>query len=154
MRVAKLLAAVGLLLYVWAVSFVRSGPTGAWVPVGTGPGHVRILRFYASVGTVSPGGKAVLCYGVENAKSVRISPLLPGVYPSLSHCLEVFPEHTTHYTILAEGFDGAVATRSLTLPVKNSDAPPAVLQFATSEVKVHYNVRFFRRSDGERESRT
>jgi len=25
------------------------------------------------------------------------------------------PEHTTHYTLLAEGFDGTVAARSFTL---------------------------------------
>jgi len=35
--------------------------------------------------------------------------------------------HTTHYTILAEGFDGHIAMQSLTLPVDSaipgSDAP-------------------------------
>jgi hypothetical protein len=59
-----------------------------------------------------------LCYGVENAKSVRISPSIPGVYPSTNRCLEIVPERTTHYTILAEGFDGRVATQSFTLAVQ------------------------------------
>lgn len=43
---------------------------------------------------------------------------MEGVYPSLSHCLEIVPDHTTHYTILAEGYDGAVATKSFTLAVR------------------------------------
>jgi hypothetical protein len=68
----------------------------------------------------------MLCYGVENAKSVRISPMLRGVYPSPNHCLEIVPEHTTHYTLLAEGYDGTVDARSLTLPVQAF--PPASAQ--------------------------
>jgi hypothetical protein len=34
------------------------------------------------------------------------------------------PEHTTHYTLLAEGYDGAVATKSITLQVEVEEAPP------------------------------
>lgn len=118
-RFKKLWVALGLVLALWAVGSLRETDTRAWVrPVGTHPGPVRILQFYASVGAVMPGQKAQICYGVENARSVRISPAMQDVYPSIRHCLEVVPEHTTHYTILAEGFDGAVATRSLTLPVR------------------------------------
>jgi hypothetical protein len=70
----------------------------------------------------------MLCYGVENAKSVRISPMLRGVYPSPNRCLEISPQHTTHYILLAEGYDGAVEARSLTLPVQSAPAPdsPAI----------------------------
>jgi hypothetical protein len=67
------------------------------------------------------GEKAELCYGVENARAVHISPRLAGVVPSANRCLEIGPERTTHYTILAEGFDGAFVTRFLTLVVE--DAP-------------------------------
>ncbi len=119
-RFTRLWVALGIVIALWTVSSMRdAGGSRAWVrPVGTPPGPVRILQFYASVGALAPGERAQLCYGVENARSVRISPDLQGVYPSLRHCLEIVPEHTTHYTILAEGFDGAVATRSFTLPVK------------------------------------
>ncbi len=142
MRFAKLFAAIALLAAVWALSFIRNGATRTWVHPSGRPGPVRILRFYASVGAVLPGERATLCYGVENAKTVRISPLLPGIFPSPSHCLEVFPEHTTHYTILAEGYDGVVATRSLTLPVETSAPPRQVLHFAVWEREVHYNLGF------------
>jgi len=120
---AKILGGVALLLAMWGLNSVDRPQTRAWLrPAGTPPGPVRILRFYASVGLVVTGESAQLCYGVENAKSVRISPPLPGVYPSARHCLQVVPEHTTHYTILAEGYDGRVAMQSLTLPVESAPA--------------------------------
>lgn len=107
---SKLLAALILLAAMWGLDSVESVPSRG--------GPVRILRFYASVGVVLDGESAELCYGVENAKSVSIAPPLPGVYPALSRCLQVIPKHTTHYTILAEGYDGKVAMQSLTLPVQ------------------------------------
>ena len=70
-----------------------------------------------------PGEKAQLCYGVENAKAVRISPSLDAVTPAANRCLEIVPEHTTHYTILAEGYDGHVVTRVITLVVETMPAP-------------------------------
>ena len=121
-RYGKLLAAITLMVAVWAVS-PQGGLTGvgrgvSWVhPNGAAPGPVKILQFYSSVGSIRAGEKALLCYGVENAKSVRIAPLMEGEAPSSNRCLEVSPLHTTHYTILAEGFDGHIAMQSLTLPV-------------------------------------
>ncbi len=118
-RFTRLWVALGLVIALWTISSSRSTGSHVWVrPVGTHPGPVRILQFYANVGAIVPGEKALLCYGVENARSVKISPDMEGVYPSSSHCLEIVPEHTTHYMILAEGFDGAVATKSFTLPVR------------------------------------
>jgi hypothetical protein len=123
-RFARIWIAVGLLAGIWAMSAMRRTDSRAWVrPVGMARGPVKILQFYASVGMLKSGDKALLCYGVENAKSVRISPVLEGVYPSSNHCLQIGPEHTTHYTILAEGYDGRVATQSLTLPVTDLPHP-------------------------------
>jgi len=122
---AKFFAAVVLLAAMWGLNSVDQPELQRWLrPAGTLPGPVRILHFYATVGLVLTGESAELCYGVENARSVHISPPLPGVYPSARRCLQVEPEHTTHYTILAEGYDGKVAMQSLTLPVENA---PAVL---------------------------
>lgn len=122
----KMALAIGLLIAVWGLGRLRPGGEDAWRHTPGAPAQVRILRFYATAGVLITGEKAQLCYGVENARSVRISPPLSGVYPSTSHCLEVGPEHTTHYTILAEGFDGRVAMQSLTLPVESM--PPAPVQ--------------------------
>jgi len=117
--------ALGLLAGIWGLNSVRRTDPRAWVrPVGAPRGPVKILQFYASVGMLKVGDKAMLCYGVENARSVKISPALDNVYPSANHCLQIGPDHTTHYTILAEGYDGRVATRSFTLPVADFQRPP------------------------------
>ena len=131
-RLAKLLVAIMLLLGLWGMSVLRRSDPRVWVrPVTAKPGPVRILQFYGSVGTIVPGEKAQLCYGVENAKAVRISPMVQGVYPTHRHCLEIVPEHTTHYTLQAEGFDGTVAIRSFTLAVQDVPArAPENLNYA------------------------
>jgi len=133
-RFARIWVALGVLLGVWGLSAIRRSGERAWVrPLGTHVGPVRILQFYASVGSLTIGQKAQLCYGVENARSVRISPPITGTYPSPNHCLEIVPERTTHYMILAESFDGRVATQSLTLPVLPPIAPRRPLYYAVAE---------------------
>ncbi|MGA9624784.1 MAG: hypothetical protein WBQ65_09960 [Bryobacteraceae bacterium] len=119
---SKVFAAVGLLVAMWGLSALDRSDRRTWVHPAGGP--VRILQFYASTGMVTPGQTARICYSVENAKSVRISPMIEEVYPFPNHCLDIEPEHTTHYTLLAEGYDGAVATKSFTLQVEAEEAPP------------------------------
>lgn len=121
---SRLMAAVILLAAVWSLSAIPDAPVHSWVrAVGAPRGPVRILRFYATTGSIVPGGKAELCYGVENAKSVRIAPEVEKVVPAANRCLEIVPDHTTHYTILAEGFDGHVVTRFVTLVVETVPVP-------------------------------
>jgi hypothetical protein len=119
----RVVGALVLLVAVWSISAVPDSPIRGWIqPVGAPRGPVRILRFYATTGSIAQGDKAQLCYGVENAKSVHISPVVATVLPVANRCLVIVPEHTTHYTILAEGFDGNIVTRFLTLVVET--APP------------------------------
>jgi hypothetical protein len=127
---SKVFAAVGLLIAMWGLSALNPSDRRAWVrPVG---GPVRILQFYASTGIVAAGESARICYSVENAKSVRISPMMQEVYPFPNHCLVIEPEHTTHYTLLAVGYDGAVATKSFTLQVEAQEiSPPQVVDYAS-----------------------
>src|SRR5512133_1995979 len=118
-RFTRIWVALGALAALWGLTIVRRPePRPSIRPLGTRSGPVKILNFYANVGAVTMGEKALLCYGVENAKSGKISPAIPGVYPSLNRCVEIVPERTTHYRIAAEGFDGKVATQSFTLPVQ------------------------------------
>ena len=141
-RFAKLWAALGLLAAVWGIGRMPRAEGGAWVHLAAArPGPVRILRFDASVGILVKGEKARLCYRVENAKSVRISPFITGVYPWAEHCLEIVPEHTTHYTLLAEGFDGTVAAQSVTLAVEAApQTPPPMLDYADERAGRPYSV--------------
>ena len=121
---SKVFFAVGLLVAMWGLSTVDRSDRHTWLHPAAKPGPVRILRFYANTGILTPGETARICYSVENAKSVRISPMIEEVYPFPNHCLDIEPEQTTHYTLLAEGYDGAVATKSFTLQVEAEEAPP------------------------------
>src|ERR1035438_8015623 len=56
-----------------------------------GDNSLKILSFYASPAAVRAGQKALVCYGVSNAKEVKIEPPLDGVGVSLSRCLETHP---------------------------------------------------------------
>ena len=66
------------------------------------------------------------------------------VFPAQDAAWMWSPEHTTHYTLLAEGFDGTVAARSFTLTVQ---PPPEV-----SSPGLQYALR--RRSTTRTHSRT
>jgi hypothetical protein len=130
-RFARTLLAVGLLVALWGLSLARRPGGQVWVhPLDPHPGPVRILRFFASVGAIAPGQTAQLCYSVENARLVRISPM-QSAWRAQDRCFDVVPEHTTHYTLMAEGFDGTVAAASFTLPVQSPNAAgPSGLQYA------------------------
>jgi hypothetical protein len=144
LRFGKLFLAVGMLVALLGLSSLRRPGGHVWVhPLGAAMGPVRILRFYATAGSVSPGETAQLCYSVENAKIVRISPMQTSS-PSQSRCLEVVPEHTTHYTLLAEGYDGMVATRSFTLSVQQLPVPTEVhFQYADGALPLLSLARVF-----------
>jgi hypothetical protein len=75
-----------------------------------------ILNFYASPPVVQHGETAQLCYGVSNAKSVRLEPQPNKVWPSYMRCVEVAPQKDTAYTLTAE--DGRGNTKTATVVVK------------------------------------
>ena len=82
-----------------------------------GDGSLKILTFNASPAIVKPGEKVLVCYGVSNAKEVKIDPPLEDISPSLSRCLEAHPRKTTEYTLTARDAGGHEAKQSLTLQV-------------------------------------
>jgi hypothetical protein len=144
-RFTWIFVALGLLGAVWLLVVMRRAADRPAPPVAPSySGAARITQFYVNVGAIAKGETALLCYGVENAKSVTITPLEEKVAPALSRCLEVSPQHTTQYTIMAEGFDGKVASQSVTL-LASPIPPPRILHFAgTNEggrrVKLCYKV--------------
>jgi hypothetical protein len=50
-----------------------------------------ILSFYANPTVIQRGESAQLCYGVSNAKTVKIEPEAPAAWPSVAHCVDVSP---------------------------------------------------------------
>ena len=82
-----------------------------------GGNEFKILNFYASPGAIRRGDTVELCYGVSNASSVAIVPKVEGVWPALSHCVEISPEKTTTYTLTAKDASGKTQTATLTVTV-------------------------------------
>ncbi len=78
---------------------------------------VKITEFYARDLIVTEGGSTVLCYGVSDAKSVRLDPPVESITPSLNRCIEVRPRAETRYTLTAVGSDGQTASQSVTIRV-------------------------------------
>lgn len=83
-----------------------------------GGGNFEILNFYAVPGVIRRGDAAQLCYGVSNAKTVRLEPQTSEVWPSQSRCVEVTPKKDTTYTLTAEDGRGNTRTSSLTVTVR------------------------------------
>jgi len=83
-----------------------------------GGGNFEILNFYAVPGVIRRGDSAQLCYGVSNAKTVRLEPQSSEVWPSQSRCVEVSPKKDTTYTLIAEDGHGNTRTSSLTVTVR------------------------------------
>lgn len=79
--------------------------------------QVKIVQFYSNTYTIATGGKVLLCYGVMNAKAVRLDPPVEKVWPALSRCFDVAPRSTTRYTLTAEGADHQAVSESQEITV-------------------------------------
>ena len=89
---------------------------------------VKVLQFYAAAPAVAPGEKVLLCYGTENAQTVRITPEVESLKPALSRCFETVPGRTTKYTLTAEAPGQPPATASVTVEVRRGARPAAAPQ--------------------------
>ena len=81
--------------------------------------QLAIQNFYAYPGELRRGEKTRICYGVANAKTVRMDPPVEEeIWPSYTRCINVTPQKTTTYTLTAEDGSGHSDTASLTIEVK------------------------------------
>jgi hypothetical protein len=98
---------------------------------------VRITQFYASPPEAARGEKTLICYGVENAKTVWLSPPRRELSTALSRCVDVEPTATTTYTLTAEG-DGGTAKQDVTVtigPAKPAAAKIIEVRVTALEIK-------------------
>jgi hypothetical protein len=108
-----------------------------------GGSDVKILQFYAREGNIVEGDKSVICYGVLNAKSVRIEPHLDGVSPALNRCVEVSAARQTRFTLTAEGNDGRSVSESFVLGVHpDQDTLPRITSFAIAKRERDYTGKW------------
>ncbi len=95
---------------------------------------VRILQFYANTREVIEGEAAVVCYGVQNAESVRLEPPVEQLKPAVNRCFSTVPAADTTYRLVASGAGGNEVSASFRLDVK--PAPPSILFVEISGRKV------------------
>jgi hypothetical protein len=80
--------------------------------------ELAIQTFYASPGEIRRGQSVQLCYGVANAKSVKLEPQSNPVWPSYSRCVNDSPAKTTTYTLTIADAAGNTKSQSLTVQVR------------------------------------
>jgi hypothetical protein len=122
MFVPVLLSAIYTGWIFWQRRAANRGPEGpgAWNanPMAAYGNSLKILQFYAREREIAPGGKALVCYGVVNAKKVRLDPPVENVWPAVSRCFTVTPVKSTRYTLTAEGAARATVSESIEISVK------------------------------------
>ncbi len=80
--------------------------------------ELAIQSFYASAGEVRRGETLQLCYGVANAKTVKLEPQENPVWPSYNRCVEVAPKKNTTYTLTIDDDKGNTKTQTLDIKVR------------------------------------
>jgi hypothetical protein len=83
-----------------------------------GGSEFKILNFYATPPVVHAGETVQLCYGVSNAKTVKLEPQTNPIWLSVSRCVDVTPKKTTEYTLTIEDGNGNSKTSTLTVQVR------------------------------------
>lgn len=83
-----------------------------------GGNRLEIQNFYASPGIIHRGQTAQLCYGVANAKTVKLDPPEKAVWPSYARCVDISPVKDTTYTLTIGDGKGNTQTATLTVTVR------------------------------------
>lgn len=77
-----------------------------------------ILSFYASPKVIRRGESAQVCYGVANAKTVKLEPQSQPVWPSVARCVDVSPSKSTTYTLTIEDAAGKTQSEDVEITVR------------------------------------
>jgi len=83
-----------------------------------GSDDVKISGFAVRPPVIRRGQETLFCYGVLNAKVVRLEPPIDSVHPALSYCFNASPTKTTTFTLTAEDGQGKSVRKKVTVTVK------------------------------------
>lgn len=83
-----------------------------------GSGGLSFRTWGADKSVVHAGEAAHICYGIVDAKTVRIDPPVEDLKPSYLHCFDVRPKQTTTYKVTAEDAKGHTASEQVTIQVQ------------------------------------
>ena len=110
---------------------------------------VKILQFYTSTPAVARNERALLCYGVANAKAARIEPAVEEIKPSLSRCIEAHPQRSTTYTLHATGHDGNTVSSSIEVTVGARSAAASQMTAVQAARILYFREGETRRENGK-----
>jgi len=96
--------------------------------------RLRITQFYITKPVLPRGDDALLCYGVENAVEVRLTPEVENIYPALVRCITISPKKTTTFTLMAA--DRTAQTTSQSITVRVTEALPRFTDLSISAKEV------------------
>ena len=82
-----------------------------------GGSELAIQMLYATP-EIRRGQTAQVCFGVSNAKWVKLEPQDHPVWPSHNLCVDVNPNKTTTYTLTATAVDGKSVTQQVSVKVR------------------------------------
>jgi hypothetical protein len=85
------------------------------VPAALNTTELKILNFYVPAAAAVRGEQTLLCYGVLNAASVRLTPPLAELSPSLARCVHIVLSNETELTLTATSKEGHEASRSFVI---------------------------------------
>ena len=115
-----------------------------------GGSNLRIVQFYARDGVLLEGRRTVICYGVLNARAVRLDPPIADLSPSLNRCIEAAPERDTRYTLTAESAAGQTLSASFEIAVKPDPAEvPRITYFRAGKPRSEDGRLIFRLEFGQ-----
>ena len=77
----------------------------------------HITDFKADPPALASGVNGRLCYGVENATRLDLTPHVETILPSSHNCVDITPRETTVYTLTAYGADGRTDTKEAEVKV-------------------------------------
>ncbi len=83
-----------------------------------GSDDVKISGFVIRPPVIRRGQETLFCYGVLNAKVVRLEPPIDSVHPALSYCFDASPTKTTTFKLTAEDGRGKSVQQSVTVTVR------------------------------------
>ena len=86
--------------------------------VEVGPAQPRFLLLATSNKQLSRGGQLALCYGVQNAVSVRLDPPGTPLPPSAKTCIQFRPPASAQYTLTATSAEGLTAQEKFNVKVQ------------------------------------
>ena len=104
------------------------------VVVAPKPVKLRITQFYSPTPKIAKGQSGQICYGVEGAKELELTPAVEKLWPAVARCFDVKPLARTEYTMKATGEDGRSESKSLTIAV--GAAAPRVYDLWVSALDV------------------